>query len=102
MVFAVWAGRAEFLTPDAAAAFQASYQWGRSHLEEMIEFACVERGFPKALARAYFTRHIVYSLSARHLEGLTLFRKLVLALDRGAHLSMQNSDFLETSKVESS
>ncbi|HWF11804.1 MAG TPA: menaquinone biosynthesis protein [Bryobacteraceae bacterium] len=101
MVFAVWAGRAEFLTPDAAAAFQASHQWGRSHLEEMIEFASAERGFPKALARAYFTRHIVYSLSARHLEGLALFRRLVVALDRGSDLSMQGSEFLATSKVES-
>jgi hypothetical protein len=31
--------------------------------------------------RAYFTRHIVYPLSPRHLAGLQLFRKLVVALE---------------------
>jgi predicted solute-binding protein len=81
MVFAVWAGRTEFLTPDAAEAFRASHRWGREHVDEMVDRASAERGFGKELARAYFTRHIVYPLSAGHLEGLTLFRKLVLALE---------------------
>lgn len=81
MVFAVWAGRTEFLTDDVAEAFRASHLWGREHVEQMVEHASSERGFGKELARAYFTRHIVYPLSARHLEGLALFRKLVLALE---------------------
>jgi len=81
MVFAVWAGRSEFLTADVAEAFRASYRWGREHLDEMVEHASTERGFGNDLARAYFTRHIVYPLSSRHLEGLRLFRKLVLALE---------------------
>ena len=63
MVFAVWAGRTEFLTEDAAEAFRASYQWGREHVDEMVERASAERGFRKELARDYFTRHIVYPLS---------------------------------------
>ena len=46
----------------------------------MVEAASAERGFPKELARAYLTRHIVYALSAKHLEGLELFRKHVRAL----------------------
>jgi predicted solute-binding protein len=81
MVFAVWAGRSEFLTPDAAEAFRGSYEWGRTHVDEMVEHAAAERGFAKELARAYFTRHIVYPLSSKHLEGLALFRKFVLALE---------------------
>ena len=81
MVFAVWAGRTEFLTDGAGEAFRASYRWGREHVDEMVERASSERGFRKELARAYFTRHIVYPLSARHLGGLALFRKLVLALE---------------------
>jgi chorismate dehydratase len=81
MVFAVWAGRSEFLTEHAADAFRASYRWGREHVDEMVESASSERGVRRELARDYFTRHIVYSLSARHLEGLRLFRKLVLALE---------------------
>jgi chorismate dehydratase len=81
MVFAVWAGRAEFLTTEVAEAFRASHRWGSEHLDEMVEHASAERGFGKALARDYFSRHIVYPLSSRHLEGLALFRKLVCALE---------------------
>jgi chorismate dehydratase len=80
MVFAVWAGRPEFLTPDVAQAFLASYEWGREHIDEMVEHAAAERGFSKDLARAYLTSHIVYRLSERHLEGLALFRKFVGSL----------------------
>jgi chorismate dehydratase len=81
MVFAVWAGRKEFLTPEVAAAFRASFEWGRDHVDEMVEHAATERGFPKQLAREYFTRYIVYPLGPKHLEGLALFRKYVAALD---------------------
>ncbi len=81
MVFAVWAGRREFLTADAAEAFRGSWRWAERHVDEMVDHAAMERGFAKDLARAYFTRHIVYPLSPRHLEGLELFRKLVLALE---------------------
>jgi chorismate dehydratase len=83
MVFAVWAGRAEFLTAEVAEAFRASHHWGREHLDEMIERASADRGFDRNLVRAYFTRHIVYPLSPRHLEGLRLFRKLVAAQEPG-------------------
>lgn len=81
MVFAVWAGRKQFLTPDVAETFRNSYEWGRTHVDEMVEHATADRGFPKELARAYFTKHIGYPLSTKHLEGLALFRKLVLALE---------------------
>ncbi len=53
-----------------------------------LRAAAAERGFPKDLARQYFTRHIVYQLSAKHLEGLALFRKLVRELDAGSGLSV--------------
>jgi chorismate dehydratase len=81
MVFAVWAGRAEFLTAEVAEAFRASHRWGREHLDEMIERGSADRGFERNLVRDYFTRHIVYPLSPRHLEGLRLFRKHVADLE---------------------
>lgn len=83
MVFAVWAGRAEALTNEAAEAFLASHRFACEHVDDMVARASAERGFPKELARQYFTRHIVYRLSARHLEGLELFRRLVRELDSG-------------------
>lgn len=82
MVFAVWAGRKQVLTPDVAAAFESSYRWGSACRDEIVRRAGVERGFPEALAREYVTRNIVYSLGLRHLEGLALFREKVRSLER--------------------
>jgi len=86
MVFAVWAGRKEVLTPDVAAGFDASYRWGAAHTDEIVRRAGVERGFPEALVREYVTRHIVYPLGLKHLEGLALFREKVRSLERSSAL----------------
>lgn len=82
MVFAVWAGKSEFLTRDAADAFLSSHQFACEHVADMVSRASAERGFPKELARQYFTRYIVYRLTQKHLEGLALFRKLVRQMDQ--------------------
>jgi predicted solute-binding protein len=82
MVFAVWTGRGEMFTPKVASAFQASWEWGRDHVEEIVRNAAVERGFPEAVTRDYVTRHIVYELSSKHLKGLELFREKIRALER--------------------
>jgi predicted solute-binding protein len=86
MVFAVWAGRKEVLTPDVATGFDASYRWGAAHTDEIVRRAGVERGFPEALVREYVTRHIVYPLGLKHLEGLALFREKVRSLERSSAL----------------
>src|SRR5205814_1724945 len=44
MVFAVWAGRQEALTSAVAARFSASYRWGKSHIDEIVQQAS-EQGF---------------------------------------------------------
>jgi chorismate dehydratase len=86
MVFAVWAGKRAELTADVAQAFSDSCQWGRNHLDEIVERANRERGFGAELARKYLTEHIVYGLGPRHREGLELFRKLArgVAAESGA------------------
>jgi chorismate dehydratase len=81
MVFAVWAGREPALTPEVARAFRASYEWGRSHTEQIVARAAAERGFRADVAREYVTRHIVYELGPRHRAGLDLFRTKVRELD---------------------
>jgi predicted solute-binding protein len=80
MVFAVWAGKSRFLTPDVARTFCDSYSWGMKNIDEIVQQAGRERGFPEALAREYLTRHIVFELSGKHLEGLKLYRNYVRAL----------------------
>jgi len=82
MVFAVWAGKKEFLTPQVSQAFLASYEWGASHTAEIVAQAGRERAFPAPLTREYLTRHIVYPLGPKHLQGLELFRFKVRELDR--------------------
>ena len=83
MVFAVWAGKSSHLTPDVAQAFRDSCRWGLDHIGEIVTRAKQERGFDEALTRKYLTGNIVYELGPRHLEGLTLFRKLVREVTPG-------------------
>ena len=80
MVFAVWAGKDSVLTPEVAKAFQDSFDWGRSHMDEIVARAVPERGFGEELVREYLTSHIVYELGERHRQGLELFRKLARAI----------------------
>ena len=80
MVFAAWAGKREHLTADVAQAFADSCQWGRNHIDEIVERAMRERGYSAELVRKYLTEHIVYELGPRHREGLELFRKLARAV----------------------
>ena len=81
MVFAVWAGKRVHLTAPVGEAFLASWQWGRTRIDEMAKRAQTELGFDETLAREYLTKHIVYPLTSRHLEGLSLYRSLVGKLD---------------------
>ncbi len=80
MVFAVWAGRPAALGANVERAFEASYEWGAGHMEQIVRQAA-ERGFREDAAREYLTRHIVYRLSGRHLAGLDLFRRRVRELE---------------------
>lgn len=82
MVFAVWAGKKQFLTPEVSDAFRASYEWGASHTEEIVAHAARDRAFPEPLTREYLTRNIVYPLGPKHLQGLQLFRAKVAQLQR--------------------
>lgn len=76
MVFAVWAGKRAHLTEDVGRAFLDSLQWGMGHVDEVVAAGARERGFREELVQEYLTRHIVYELGARHLEGLELFRRM--------------------------
>lgn len=83
MVFAAWAGRPAALgAPGVREAFVDSWHWGRRHMDEIVARAHAERGYGEALARDYLTRFIQYELTSRHLEGLSLFRRLVREMDR--------------------
>ena len=73
MVFALWAGRKEAITREVEAVFQASYKFGRDHLDDIIQVEAAQRGIGSELARDYLTRHILCELGSAEYQGLELF-----------------------------
>jgi len=73
MVFAVWAGLRECMTPEVVAAFQDSCAFGLCNLERIIGEEAATRGFAPDLVRRYLSCHIVYELGAEEREGMQLF-----------------------------
>jgi predicted solute-binding protein len=73
MVFAVWAGRRGTVTPEIAAAFQASYEYGRDQMEEIVEAESASRGFKPGVVREYLTHYIRHELGEREYEGMRVF-----------------------------
>jgi predicted solute-binding protein len=79
MVFAVWAGRQEVVTPEVVAAFLESCRYGRARIEEIVASEAPRRGFPPELVREYLTRHMVNELGPRDYEGMELFLRYATA-----------------------
>ena len=73
MVFAVWAGRREVVTPAVVEAFRASCEYGLARIEEIVAAEAPSRPFPPELVREYLTRNIVHELGPREYAGLELF-----------------------------
>ena len=73
MVFAIWAGRKAAITPEVEEVFQASYRFGRDHIEDILRIEAPRRGVSPSLAREYLTRHIVCELGPAEYQGLDLF-----------------------------
>jgi len=73
MVFAVWAGRKEVVTPEAVEAFQQSCRYGCERIEEIVNTEAPRRGLSPELVREYLGRHIVHELGPKDYEGLELF-----------------------------
>ena len=73
MVYAVWAVRRPAADPDLAAIFQASAQYGREHLEEIVEQEAPRRHISPERAREYLTRQVRHGWGEPERRGLTLF-----------------------------
>jgi len=73
MVFAVWAGRRESVTPPVAEAFRESCRYGRGRIEEIVAAESSRRGISARLARDYLTNRIVHELGPRDYQGMELF-----------------------------
>jgi len=73
MVFAVWAGPRECMTPEVTAAFQGSCACGLRNLERIAGEEAAGRAFAPDLVRRYLNSHIVYELGAEERQGMRLF-----------------------------
>jgi len=73
MVFAVWAGRKQHITPAVVSALADSCRFGREHLEDIVKIDGAARGIPEELAREYLSKHIVNELGPKEYEGLQLY-----------------------------
>jgi len=73
MVFAVWAGRREMVTPELTAAFRESMLYGRERIGEIVEAEAARRGFAAEVVRDYLEHRIVHELGPRDYDGMDLF-----------------------------
>ena len=72
-VLAVWAARPEVVTPQVAADFLASRDWGLSHIGDIAEGASLKLDLPPNQLESYLRDSIDFSLDAENLAGLNLY-----------------------------
>ncbi len=82
MIFALWSGKKEVMHPRYEQAFLDSCRAGLAHIDEIVTAQSPIRGITPQLAREYLTSHIVFELTDRDHEGLSLYLKYAAALDR--------------------
>ena len=69
-VLAIWVARRGVLTPEIAADFQASRDYGLSHINEIAEGAALKLELPPRELERYLTENIDFSLDEENLKGL--------------------------------
>jgi predicted solute-binding protein len=79
-VLAIWAGRREAMTPEVAADFLASKEYGMARIPEIAEAASMKLDLPAKDLETYLAEHIDFSLDADNLAGLELYYQKAAAL----------------------
>jgi chorismate dehydratase len=79
-VLAVWAGRAEVITPEVVQDFQNSLAFGLRHLDEIVRESAAQTNLPVADLQRYFTENIDYGLDEENFAGLTMYYLLATQL----------------------
>lgn len=69
-VLAIWVARRGTLTPEVAADFRASRDYGLSHIDEIAEGAALKLELPPRELERYLTENIDFSLDDENLAGL--------------------------------
>jgi predicted solute-binding protein len=82
MVFAVWSGARSVINEKNAQAFSQSCRYSLDHMEEIVREQAPIRGISQSMVRDYLTKNIVFELGNKDHEGMRLYLKHALALDR--------------------
>ena len=77
MVFAVWGGRRECVTPELAQPFLNSCRFGLSHIEDIVRQESAPRGLSEDLVREYFARNVTLLVGDEEQRGLDLFLRYI-------------------------
>lgn len=72
-VLAIWAARRDVVTPEIAADFLASKQYGLERIREIAEAASVKLDLPPRALERYLTDNINFDLDEENLAGLRLY-----------------------------
>lgn len=76
MVFAAWAGKPGLPAAALEEITRASYQFGKSRIEEIVDGEHAARHISKELAERYLRHHIRFELGAEEAKGLETFLEL--------------------------
>jgi chorismate dehydratase len=79
-VLAIWAGRRDVLTPEVAADFAASRDFGIAHITEISSAASGEMQLLPAVLSDYLRQNIDFSLGQENRKGLDLYFRLAAKL----------------------
>jgi chorismate dehydratase len=72
-VLAIWAARRDAVTPEVAADFLASKEFGLARIGEIAEGASLKLNLPAPALERYLRESIDFSLDAENLRGLELY-----------------------------
>jgi chorismate dehydratase len=79
-VLAIWAGRRALVTPEVAAGFAASRDFGMAHITEISAAASREMQLLPAVLADYLKQNIDFSLGEENCRGLELYFRLAAKL----------------------
>jgi chorismate dehydratase len=72
-VWALWLANAETPAQPLAGLLQRAYQWGKAHLDAIIDAETQRRGIPRAVCERYLEQVMVYELDESLRAGLGRF-----------------------------
>jgi predicted solute-binding protein len=73
MVYAMWSGKPDRASATTFAVLDASYRYGKQHLDSIIASETERQGLPADLISAYLRENIKFELGELYAGGLDIF-----------------------------